>query len=91
MLAWLCEKEQGGRHVHYQHIRLFYGLSLINVAITVSLLLLYLRRLKAQYDKLLEKRVEEAVRDTRELCMWKQTGECLGQPEGRERGEEHQE
>lgn len=69
----------------------FYGLSLINVAITISLLLLYLRRLKAQYDKLLEKRVEEAVRDTRALCMWKQTGERLGQPEGRERGEEHQE
>lgn len=49
----------------------FYGLSLINIGITIVLILMYLRHYKIQYDAYLNNRIEEAIRDTEALLEWK--------------------
>ncbi|MGN0073107.1 MAG: hypothetical protein ACI36W_04840 [Coriobacteriales bacterium] len=69
----------------------FYGLSLVNIGITVVLLLLYLRHQKAQYDASLDKRVAEAIQDTQALCAWRQQGAGLAEPAGEVCDEGHQE
>ena len=46
----------------------FYGLSLINTGITISLLLMYFRHIKSRYDTYMDNCIEEAIRDTKALC-----------------------
>ncbi|MGN0651203.1 MAG: hypothetical protein ACI4KM_12270 [Oscillospiraceae bacterium] len=63
----------------------FYGLSLINTGMTISLLLMYIRHSKAQYEIFIDNSIEEAIRDTKALyerrsvsnCAAKKTGEVL--------------
>lgn len=50
---------------------IFYGLSLINMGITISLLLMYLRHYTTQYDLYVSSSIEEAIRDTEALSAWK--------------------
>ena len=50
---------------------LCYGLSLINIGITVVLLLTYLRHCKTQYDKYVQTSIEEAIQDAETLVAWK--------------------
>lgn len=58
---------------------LFYGLSLINIGLTICLLLMYLRHIKAQYDVQSNNRIEEAIRDTTALCAWKPLSDCVAE------------
>ena len=69
----------------------FYGLSLVNIGVTVVLLVLYLRHQKNQYVALLDKRVAEAIQDTQALCAWRQQGVSPAEPAGEVYGEGHQE
>lgn len=55
---------------------LFYGLSLINVGMTIVFLLMYLRHYKMQYDAHMARSLEEAIRDTEALCAWKSASGC---------------
>lgn len=50
---------------------LFYGLSLINIGTTISILMMYLSHYKAQYDAYIASSIEEAIRDTEALRAWK--------------------
>ena len=69
----------------------FYGLSLVNIGVTVVLLVLYLRHQKNQYVALLDKRVAEAIQDTQALCAWRRQGASPAEPAGEVYGEGHQE
>ena len=69
----------------------FYGLSLVNIGVTVVLLVLYLRHQKNQYVALLDKRVAKAIQDTQALCAWRQQGASPAEPAGEVYGEGHQE
>lgn len=55
---------------------LFYGLSLINIGVTIALLFMYLRHYMNQCDLYLKSSIEEAIKDTEALSSWKSTSTC---------------
>ena len=57
----------------------FYGLSLINIGMTIALLLVYLRHNKAQYDVYIKNSIDEAIRDTEALAAWKSVPDCAAE------------
>lgn len=58
---------------------IFYGLSLINIGVTISLILTYLRHYTLQFDLYVNNSVEEAVRDIQALYAWKNNSECVSE------------
>ena len=61
---------------------IFYGLSLINIGITIALLLMYLRHYKMLYDMYINNSIEEAIRDTEALSAWKSVSDCVSERGG---------
>lgn len=58
---------------------IFYGLSFINIGITIVLILMYLSHYKIQYEMYINNSIEEAVSDTRALLEWKSVSDCAEQ------------
>lgn len=52
---------------------LVYGLSLINMALTMCIQLLYFMHAKQQYENRYHQNIEQAIRDTTEFVTWKMT------------------
>ena len=49
----------------------FYGLSLINIALTVCILLMYFMHCRQQYEYIHTLHIEQAIHDTAELVRWR--------------------
>lgn len=58
---------------------IFYGLSLINIGITIALLLMYLRHYTILYDVYINNSIEEAIRDTKALLAWKSVSDFVAE------------
>lgn len=56
---------------------MFYGLSLINIGITISLLLMYLSHYKTQYDLYVNNSIEEAVGDAQAILTYKSANDII--------------
>ena len=56
---------------------IFYGLSLINIGLTVSLLLMYLSHYKEQYDLYINNSIDEAVSDAQSIFSYKSAKDCI--------------
>lgn len=57
----------------------FYGLSLINIGLTIALLLIYMRHYIIQYDAYVNHSIEEAIKDTEALFEWKSVSDGVAE------------
>ena len=69
----------------------FYGLSLINIGITIVLILMYLRHYTIQYDMYVNNSIEEAIRDTKALFASKSVSDCAAEQTPEVQNEENKE